>query len=229
MGLDWMLHAHKAKPGHEAQYLTITRKLDALDADKSVTKHQRALLRRDLEAALEQVSVSPYAVIGAPRVGIDEAATAWFRVKVFTPAHVQVAEELKKPNHGSNNSWGDRNQAFIDHWGRPFEQVLADERGKYVVELAADQAGVAAVTGLLTGALDYRGKVIASAECLPEDLTNEAFDDHGADEAVDYADRLEDALVAVHAGDIGELRDLRAAVKWLRYWGSRGFGFTAWY
>ena len=229
MGLDWMLHAHKAKPDQEAQYLTTRRKLDALDVDKSITKQQRTVLRRDLEAALEQVSVSPYAVIGAPRVGIDETATRWFRMNVFTPAQVQVAEEQQKPKAPTTGAWDDRNQAFIDYWARPFEQVLAHERGKYVVELATEQAGVAAITGMLCGSLDFRGKVVASAECLSDDLTNEAFDDHTAEQAIDYADRLDDALIAVRDEQLEELPDLRAAVRWLRYWGERGFGFSAWY
>ena len=57
MGLDWMLSDRKPKPGCE--------------------KHT------DLEAELEQVAITPYEVIGAPRVGIDDAATAWFKSQVF--------------------------------------------------------------------------------------------------------------------------------------------------
>src|SRR4051812_36833825 len=74
MGLDWMLHARKPKPACEDQFRCINDKLNALDDDESLSVEEEKQLRRDLELALEQVSISPYQVIGAPRVGIDQQA-----------------------------------------------------------------------------------------------------------------------------------------------------------
>jgi hypothetical protein len=80
MGLDLMLDAHKAKPGCEEQYRRIKDKLNALEADEGIGLEESEVLRNDLETALTQVSISPFEVIGAPQVGIDEVATEWFRI-----------------------------------------------------------------------------------------------------------------------------------------------------
>ena len=230
MGLDWMLHGSKPKPGCEPQYRRINDKLNALNADASLTDDKKKKLRTDLEAALEQVAITPFEVIGAPRVGIDADATEWFRTKLFEPMQKRVAEEKLRPAPDATKpEWNDRNDALIAFWDRPFEVVLEEHRGKYVVELAKERDGIAAITGMLCSSLDFRGKAVALAEALPEELRNEAYDDHDAEECVDYADRLEAAVAAVSDEHLDELIDIRAAVKWLRYWGSRGFGYSAWY
>ena len=230
MGLDWMLHGSRPKAGCEEQFRRINKKLNALEADESLTEEEKKPLRRDLEAALEQVAVTPFQVIGAPRVGIDADATEWFRTQLFAPMQKRVAEEKLRPAPDATKpQWHDRNDALIAHWSRPFEVVLEEHRGKYVVELAKDQEGVAAITGMLCSSLDFRGKAVALAEAIPEELRNEAHDDHDAQACVDYADRLEAALEDVDDEHLDELIDTRAAVKWLRYWGSRGFGYSGWY
>lgn len=206
MGLDWMLHASKPKPGCEKQFHRINEKLAALGEDEQ---------RTDLQAALEQVAITPYEVIGAPRVGINDTATAWFRTQVFEPIQKRLTRET--------------NPQFIAYWRRPFELVLQEARGKYVVELATEKEGIAAITGMMCSSLDFRGKVVSSSEALEEGLKNEAYDDHDAAACVDYADRLEAALRSVHDKHLDELIELRSAVKWLRYWGTRGFGYSAWY
>ena len=159
--------------------------------------------------------MSPYDVIGAPRVGIDADATAWFRREVYVPIQLQLPQS--------------KNPQFIAYWRRAFEAVVQDECGKYVVELAKDPEGVASITGMLTGALDFRGKVVGQAECIDHELKNEAYDDHSSEECLDYADRLEAALVGVGERHRHGRTDITAAVKWLRYWGAKGFGFAAWY
>ena len=132
MGLDWMLNGHVPKTGHEEQYHRIKNKLDRLDLDNQVAENQRKLLRRNLEAALEQETQSPFEVIGAPRVGIDEQATEWFRVNAYQPAQARVAIERAKPSarDPNNPQWGDRNEAFLGHWDRPFEALVQAEHGK---------------------------------------------------------------------------------------------------
>lgn len=230
MGLDWMLHTHAPKQGREQDFTRIKQKLEQLDFDDSLTAEQRTNLRRDLEQALEQVAVTPYAVIQAPRVGLDDEATEWFRVNAYLPAQARVAEQLQLPApNDAAPEWNQRDETFISYWSRSFEAVLAANHGKYVVALARDQEGFAAVSGMLTSAFDFRGKVVGNAECLDDVLRNEAYDDHDADAAADYAERLEAALHDVPDKHVHELVDLRAAIKWLRYWSAKGFGFTAWF
>ena len=248
MGLDWMLDAHKAKPGCEKQYRRIIEKLHALENDKSIDLEQSEVLRRDLEAALKQAAVSPFQVIGAPQVGIDGAATEWFRINVYVPTEARVAIEKAKPipRDPKYPLWDDRNDAFLAHWDRPFEALVQAEHGKYVVELAKEQEGIAAITGFLCSSLDFRGKAVALAVVLDDDLQNEAYDDHDSHASLDFADRLEAAIAeykaehsdwetrkeeAEYGGMVSaaaDIADVEAAVRWLRYWGSRGFGFSGW-
>lgn len=241
MGLDWMLDAHKAKPGCEKQYRRIKNQLYAVEHECTLPLQKTEVLRRHLEAELNQVAVSPFEVIGAPQVGIDAEATEWFRREIYAPTHREALEEA-----GAAKGQG-RNDAFIKYWSRPFEAVLNDERGKYVVELAKEREGIAAITGIMCSSLDFRGKAVTLAVVLPDDLRNEAYDDHDADAALDYADRLEAAVAdykaehpdwptrkeeAEYGGMVSatdDIADVQAAVRWLRYWGSRGFGFSGWY
>ncbi len=215
MGLDWMLHGSKPKPGYEKQFHRINDKLAALETDAGLADDKKKQFRSDLELALKSVSISPYEVVGAPRVGIDADATEWFRKQVYEPVQLRLSQES--------------NPRFIAYWRRPFSEIVEDERGKYVVELAKEREGVAAITGMLCSSLDFRGKVVALSAMLPEELKNEAYDDHSGDECLDYADRIEAALREVSEEHVEEVADVTAAVKWLRYWGSRGFGYGAWY
>lgn len=249
MGLDWMLDAHRAKPGCEKPYRRIIEKLHALEHDRSIDLEQSEVMRRDLEAALKQVAISPFEVIGAPQVGIDAEATEWFRINLYLPAQVRVADEKTRPvpRDPSNPRWDDRNDDYINYWDRPFDALEQAEHGKYVVELAKEREGLAPITGILCSLLDFRGKSVALAVVINETLRNEAYDDHDADACLDYADRLASAVddyKAAHpdletrreeaeygglVGAAGDIADIEAAVKWLRYWGSRGFGFSGWY
>jgi hypothetical protein len=95
-----------------------------------------------------------------------------------------------------------------------------------VVELAREKGGVAAVGGMLTGALDFRGKVVGrSEEIIGDALAEEAYEDHSAEECLSYAKRLEEALGDRQDDDVKYLRE---AISWLRFWGERGFGYWAW-
>jgi len=222
MGLDWMLHQHVPKKGCETEYLRLKKKLSALSQDKKLTEPQRELFKQELEAELEKVALSPFEVIGAPRVGVDEKATEWFRKNVYQDAQVRVTQEKALPKSR-------RNQRFLDTWDRPFDDILKANTGKYVAELAPAQEGVSSVRGMLCSPVDFRGAVAGSAECLPEKLRTRAFEDHQAEGALEYAEQLEAVLTNVSGEHVHELLDLRSAVRWLRYWGSRGFGFSAWY
>lgn len=227
MGLDWMLNKMKAKDGHQAEFDELNKKLnDNISGEEE----------KQIEARLDQISTSVYEVLGAPRVGDNETTRAWFREHTYEPAQKEVEAEKTRRSFPHTR--------FIAHWDRPFETLLAENAGKYILELAPDQEDIAAVSGMLTSNLDFRGKIIGRSPVLSEDLQNQAYEDHTAEEAVAYAESLAERLEVYKTeicpdwetaqfGNGGPIRDAIAdvenAIKWLSYWGSRGFGFHAWY
>lgn len=206
MGLDWMLDKVKARPGSENRFAEISSMMSRM-------REEGVEPGPDISREFDEVSVSCFEAIGAPRVGYDEAATEFFREKVYEPARADALEGVGNPEF----------QAF---WRRSFEECLEDHRGRYVVELARERGGEATVTGVLAGSLDFRGKVVGwSEEVVGAALAEEAYEDHTAEECLSYAKRLEEAL-GDRQGD--EVKYLRDAVAWLRFWGERGFGYHAW-
>jgi len=69
MGLDWN-PGNKPKPGHEEEFRRIYEAL----GETTDEVERNALLSR-----FEEISVSAFETLGTPRVGHDEAATAWAR------------------------------------------------------------------------------------------------------------------------------------------------------
>jgi hypothetical protein len=206
MGLDWILNKTKARPGSESRFAELSVMVERM-------KEEGADPGPTTEAELEAVSMSCFEVLGTPRVGIDEEATEFFRTEVYEPARADAEK-------------GEGNSEFQAYWMRPYEKVLEENRGKWVVELAKEKGGVATVGGMLTGALDFRGKVVGRSEAIIGDaLASEAYEDHSAEQCLSYAKRLEEALGERQDEDVKYLRD---AISWLRFWGERGFGYWAW-
>lgn len=210
MGLDWVLTKSKAKPGFEERYATVTRMLDQM-------RKQGEAESPELEEELKEISISCYEVVGAPRVGIDEVATEWFRKENWEPAHNDArAGKL------------DRNPQYRDFWLQDFEVCLEEHKGKYVMELAREKGGEAAVSGIAVQSVDFRGKVLRFIDGLDGGLVDESYEDHTAEECLVYAKRLEAEMSNVPDGPEGK-ELLQGAIDWLRFWGERGFGYWAWY
>lgn len=233
IGLDWMLDRRKPRPGYERDYARLDRRLRLLEArheEGKVDEARYQCRRREMEIELDRVGVSPFEIIGCPRIGIDEEATRWFRERLYAPNH-DAASRNPKPAKG--------NKLFVAHWERPFDEVLKDHYGKWVPTMAEKKEGFAEVGGILTSAVDFRGQVVGGAgELVGEEPACEAYENHTAEGCLDYARRLRDALgvyvgkhpVAQSAPPIVEaIQDLRSAARWLQYWGRRGFGYEAWY
>ena len=207
MGLDWMLDKVKPRPGSERRFEEINKLLSEMEEDARSPA---------LEAERDEITISVFEAIGAPRTGEDPRADEWFREHMYDPAH---ADALK----------GEGNPKFCEFWGQSFEECLADNKGKYVVELAEKTGGIAAVSGMvMVSNLDFRGKVLRFIEGLDEVLVDESYEDHTAEECVDYARRLEEQLPRVADGPEGK-ELLQGAISWLRFWGELGFGYHAWY
>ena len=226
MGLDWMVDKRKPKPGFEKEFETVSKQYnDAADEESEEKANKR----------LEEISDSAYAVIGSPRVGIDAEATQWFKEKIYEPNYERAKDEQTREIK-SENTWDRRNTEFIAHWLRPFEEVLKDSTGNWVPDLAKSREGHATITGMMTSPIDFRGKVIGRLDWLSADAQNEAYEDHSAEQSVQYADKLEEELneyLKSHPNAIkdedSDARYVRDAIEWLRFWGKNGFGFHAWY
>ena len=209
MGLDWVLDKHKARPGFEDRYATVTQRLADMRNDGAESP--------DLEEELKKISISCYETVGAPRVGIDEEATEWYRKNNYEPAQADaISGKL------------DGRPEAKEFWLRPFEECLEDHKGQYVMELAREKGGEAAVSGIAVQSIDFRGKMMRYVEGLEEGLVNEAWENHTAEECVDYAKRLAGVLPTIPDGPEGK-ELLQGAIDWLNFWGSRGFGYWAWY
>lgn len=147
-----------------------------------------------------------------PKIGIDDEATQWWRTKVYEPNRAHAEQ-------------GGGADGFREYWMRSYEEILAKNHGKWVPELARDRGGVAMASGILASCLDFRGKKLGFFyEIIGNDLCNEASSDHTAQECLDYARRLE---IAVGDSTAPHIEILAAAIAWLRFWGERGFGFSA--
>ena len=225
MGLDWMLEQRKAKPGMSGDFLRLMDEL--VEADEGTN----AIKRIQLE--LDKVSIHACQEIGCPQIGIDQAATDWWEHNVYKPnlenAKLQ-AEQASEPDDQANEfekSKYEQSKTRMEYWQRPYEEVLADAKGKYVPDLARTKKGHGKITGMLCWDLDFRGKVLRFIEGLDTELVDEAYNDHSADECIDYANRLAAGREHVRGGD--DLDTLEAAIQWLRFWGQRGFGYHAWY
>ena len=166
------------------------------------------------------LGIPSYETINAPQVGKDARADAWLRERY--DAH----DNPDKP---------------------PFDEVYEDYRGYYVIELAPEQDSVPIYRAFGQDENVFRGQFLADCqELIGEDLLNEAWSNHLAEEAVDYAQRLI-AAVAPAARQHGleylkdqyeapeaepeslesQLHIVYSLARWLMFYGSRGHGYEA--
>jgi hypothetical protein len=243
MGLDWMVQP-KCKEGCEDElneYEDKLREFERVEANDSNTELPSSTAKRidELREKMKPLLTSPYDILECPKVGVDADATAFFIKHVFVPNN-RKAEEDRARGLGPSPKESDaiattlhkQQMKFIDYWTRPLSAILADQGGKLVPELAKNKAGIALVSGVACGPIDFRGKIIGSAEDeLGVGLSEEAYEKHTAEQCLDYADRLEATIDrTVSEEQRSERYDIyRSAVKWLRFWGGEGFGFNPWY
>jgi hypothetical protein len=77
--------------------------------------------------------------------------------------------------------------------------------------------------------LDFRGNVIGRSEILDENLRNEAYESHSAEECIEYAIKLEIFIENLNEEKKIECDYIVKAINWLKFWGKKGHGFYAWY
>jgi hypothetical protein len=225
-----MVHKAKPKTGMELKFAELKQKIDEHhetygDEDTVEADYRRTLA--ELEESFDAASISVYEAIGAPKIGHDARATTWWREHVYGPTTERAKEIAEKYAHidAARSAATQHDVEWARKWLDKSENAhLQEARGRYVPDLATDTGGNASITGMIAGPLDFRGKIMRFIEGIPDSLVSEAWEDHSAIECVDYANRLEPYLK-----DAKPREDLQAAIDWLRFWGSRGFGYWAWY
>ena len=166
------------------------------------------------------LGIPSYETIKAPQVGRDAQADAWLR------GQYDADDNPDKP---------------------PFDEVYQDYQGYYVIELAPEQDSVPVYRAFGQDENVFRGQFLADCqELIGEDLLNEAWSNHLAEEAVDYAHRLI-AAVTPTAQQHGleylkdqyeppeaepeslesQLHIVYSLARWLIFYGSRGHGYEA--
>ena len=166
------------------------------------------------------LGIPSYETIKAPQVGRDAQADAWLREQY------DADDNPDKP---------------------PFDEVYQDYQGYYVIELAPEQDSVPVYRAFGQDENVFRGQFLADCqELIGEDLLNEAWSNHLAEEAVAYAQRLI-AEVTPTAQQHGleylkdqyeppeaepeslesQLHIVYSLARWLIFYGSRGHGYEA--
>jgi len=231
MGLDW-LAGSKAKPGHERRFRELLEIIVAGETELS-----------DAETAeWNEVGVPSYATVDAPRVGIDEPATAWF------------LERLRK-NKSRSGSLGGLLAKLRRPPGAPTKEELEaieKSRGYYVVELAPPCDGIPLYShGGLYGGLEltsFRGAFLQDCEgVIGNELLESAYERKRPEDLVAYGQALmERANAWAKTHDCEWVRDeptppndqnhpasrahiVFAAARWCIYWGERGHWLDPWF
>ena len=190
--------------------------LYSLIPSENLSPDQRAQLLEEWFA----LGIPSYETIKAPQVGRDAQADAWLREQY------DADDNPDKP---------------------PFDEVYQDYQGYYVIELAPEQDSVPVYRAFGQDENVFRGQFLADCqELIGEDLLNEAWSNHLAEEAVDYAHRLI-AAVTPTAQQHGleylkgqykppeaepeslesQLHIVYSLARWLIFYGSRGHGYEA--
>ena len=166
------------------------------------------------------LGIPSYETIKAPQVGRDAQADAWLHEQY------DADDNPDKP---------------------PFDEVYQDYQGYYVIELAPEQDSVPVYRAFGQDENVFRGQFLADCqELIGEDLFNEAWSNHLAEEAVDYAHRLIAAVTpAAQQHGLEYLKDqyeppeaepeslesqlhiVYSLARWLIFYGSRGHGYEA--
>ncbi|WP_293303666.1 hypothetical protein [Pedobacter sp. UBA5917] len=222
MGLD-MVPMGKAKPGHEATFKKLYYELINFKEpkvswlDKLIGKKDNT--KEQLHEQWLAMQTSSFETLGAPMVGRDENANVWAKEQYEdTAKEISEADFLKKMD------------------------------GHYVLELAEDSAGISKYVSNLYDRNVFRGQFLQ--ECIPvigEELVNEAWETKFAEEALDYARRLNDVVDPIATTnelaylktqrdfpeEFGEndlatqLHILYSLINWLNFYGERGHGYEA--
>ena len=189
------------------------------------------------KAGKEQRFYELYSLIPSENLSPDQREQLlkeWFALGI--PSY----ETIKAPQVGRDaqaDAWLREQYDADDNPDKPpFDEVYQDYQGYYVIELAPEQDSVPVYRAFGQDENVFRG----------EDLLNEAWSNHLAEEAVDYAHRLIAAVTpAAQQHGLEYLKDqyeppeaepeslesqlhiVYSLARWLIFYGSRGHGYEA--
>lgn len=201
----WRLDRWKARPGREVE-LEEACKL-GLCATSSPNGKPAELF--------DEVAVSVYDEIGAPKVGVDPEADAWLADALARGLALLAARSEWEGRLGPE---GVRKDAALSlaWWSGMALRGPGGFHGMPVLEMAKERGGFAPM--LIWASVDFVLPRSLSGK-IPAEVVDEIGDRCTAAKAVDLGARLE--VVAKERG----CAVCEAAARWLIFWGRRGFGF----
>jgi hypothetical protein len=229
MGLDW-LPGNKPKPGYEAEFRQIVQTLawdkipgqDRVSVSTGRWSRLREIVfgryprRAESEAARQrhdEISISAFETLNAPRVGFDRIADDWAKA---THADRRIAKPL-------------------DVW-------LGEMRGYYVVSLVSPCDGIPFYSnGIIASYVErfsFRAQFLKSCTAvIGENLLRSSYEVKFASDLLTFgADLIASADAFAKANNLkipstppddpesleGRLHIVAAAGRWCLYWGERG-------
>lgn len=207
MGLDWLL-LDKPIVGKEDIFYKL--KEDYKEEKERIVKNESEESEQtenlnNINKQLEQVSLSPYDTIESPKTLDSEETRKYFEDNIYP---------------------------CLSKEGKTLEDILELNKDVYIVELSKEYGNIPTGTAsFFASKLDFRGQIIGRSDLIDDDLREEAYEDHNSIEMLEYADKLDLCLKKFdsNTNEESELEDIADAIKWLRFWGSKGHGFRVWY
>jgi len=208
MGLDWIL-LEKPIAGNEALFYELKAKYN--EEHERIVKNEaeeseQTTNLKNIKKDLEEISMNPYETLMCPKVSDSEVAKQYFIDNIYP---------------------------YVNKEGKTIDDVLKLNKDTYIIELSPEFNNFPSGTAsFLTSTVDFRGQIIGRSDLIDDELREEAYEDHNAEEMLVYADKLEECLNKFNkeqTNEESELEDIADAIKWLRFWGSRSHGFRVWY
>jgi hypothetical protein len=159
--------------------------------------------------------ISPMETLGVPRIGIDAKATAYARASYEEAAPNDPELRKSYPT---------------------VEDYIKDHHGTYVPKLV-DSPGIGYVTGMFAGAESFRGKAISYVSWLGDyGFVDDCYADREPED-LDVlginlgktADHFEANCKNITSEHKEDLKLVRAAADWCRFWAEEGHSMGAWY
>lgn len=208
MGLDWVLKP-KPKPGFEEEYHRYNNKIKILEKklDKNYSKELQEKIQPEIDELtkkLNEVAISSYETANSYKYGSDDKIDLEIYNKCINDVHLN-----------------DFNKVIT------FDEFKKQNKDKYFTDFA-DKDSLASNGSFAVSDLDFRGKIIARSEHFSEELQNKCYSDMEPSDMIELADMIESELSNVEPED-DMIPIYIHAIKWLRYWASKGHGVFAWW
>jgi hypothetical protein len=214
MGLDWN-PLPKPKPGREAEFEEVFAELERATA-----------ARREDKATLDKfraLSDQPFALMGAPRVGFDDAANAWLRERMTEIGRLDELDKAMEAMHGyCVLALLPPCDGFPRYSNHPFSNEL--ERYAFRASFLKD---VEDVLGPELSERAYKNMLANDLLVYGEQLLAKATA-FAAERGVSHVADVDD-LSYDEDSDESRAHLIFAAAKWCLFWARRGHGLSAWY